>query len=262
MLVESSLDPDERKKDDDYLRVLDGFARFYNSQITAHAGYMLATGIGVFTGFVAIIVNSDKILGFLQSLGIQWNWAGLVLIGVVVVIGSLYLSSYRWYPLCWICSIYHFARLQYYDALSEAVLNHLPYTSTDARGLYYTELKKRAIEPYGDFGEVRILGIGNAILRLFEARLYVSCQRDKKHIDDYELDPHEQALFHLSSFYERFTLGRCYAGKKFKFWHKTYSDLLLVAYRSTLLRYCRDARDAANSENAKIWSLFKPFVDC
>jgi hypothetical protein len=253
------LDPDERKKDDDYLRVLDGFARFYNSQITAHAGYMLATGIGVFTGFIAIIVNSDKIVGFLGERGIPWYWWVLILIGAFV----LYFSSYGWpSPFCWISSIYHFARLQYYDALSEAVLNHLPYTSTDAKGLYYTELRKRAIEPYDDFGEVGILGIGNAILRLFEARLYVSCQRDKKDIDGYELNPHEQALFHLSSFYEHFTLGRCYAGKEIRFWRKTYSDLLLVAYRNTLLRYCRDAQRTPDSENAEIWCLFKQFIDC
>jgi hypothetical protein len=252
------LNEDERKKDDDYLRVLDGFARFYNSQITAHAGYMLATGIGVFTALIAIIMNSDKILDFLGPRGIPWYWSIPIIVAPFAV--YFFLIHRLPSPFCWISSIYHYARLQYYIAISEVVLSHLPHTSTNATGSYYNALKKRAIEPYDLAGNG--LGISAAISHFFEARLYASCQRKKNHQEGYQLDITEQDLFHLSDWYARgFIFHGLYEGEKrlrrWIIWSQ--ADLLLLAYRDTLRRY---RNDKPESYNGQVWRLFQQFVDC
>lgn len=241
-----SLTDGERKKDDDYIRVVDGLARFFNSQITSHGGYLL-------TMVVIALALSNLVL----NLNVQISHAlGLPeYVGAIIII---FLTSFGLY----LAMEWGVARLQYYIALSEVALDHLPYTASGpASGpagfmeLYYNVLKARALESTPSC--VNSLGVRSAISRLFEARLYVSCQNEKNKTRAYELSEQEQKIFHLSEYYSHWGLGQCYAKDSvLRIWRQT--NLLLIAYRRTLGSY----KKSDPGENREVWNLFKEFVDC
>jgi hypothetical protein len=236
--------------DVDYVRILDGLARFYSSQVTSHAGYLL-TSIVVYLGFFGlvsswIIAMSEKPLPYYYLLG---------LIATFIILGIAYVRlPIRYFPM------YFLARLQYYIALTEAVWNHLPHNSDDATGRYYAELRRRALGPISTDRRVA-LGIHTAVNRLFEARLYLSCVRDLDKVVDlencrsiglehYELSCEEQEIFQLSRYYRHFTFPRCYERMSvMRFWQLT--ELLLLAYREELKR---------NYQGSAVWELFLPYL--
>jgi hypothetical protein len=232
---------DERKKDDDYIRVVDGLLRFFNSQNTSHGGYLLTMAvIGLTISNLALSFNVwiTRLLGWPE-----YVWP-ITIISVTLI--GLY------FAIEWMV-----ARLQYYIALSEVALNHLPYTGIGPTGsmeLYYGIMKTRALESPNP------LGVRNAISRLFEARLYVSCQREKKKAENYELNEKEQETFHLSDYYSHGQfwtgLGPCYA-KHNILWIWPQTNLLLKAYRKTLKSY-----EEGYAEHREVWNLFKEFIDC
>lgn len=237
---------DERKKDNDYIRVVDGLARFFNSQITSHGGYLL-------TMVVIALALSNLALSFNERVTLlltPYALGGSGYIWSITIISVTIIGLY--FAMEW-----GVARLQYYIALSEVALNHLPYTGSGPVGFmerYYDVMKTRAL---ASTPNVNSLGVRSATSRLFEARLYVSCQNEKNKTRTYELNEQEQKIFHLSEHYLHWGLGPCYAGNSvLRIWRQT--NLLLTAYRRTLRSY----KKGEPGENREVWNLFKEFVDC
>ncbi|MGO9644912.1 MAG: hypothetical protein ACLPY5_09220 [Candidatus Bathyarchaeia archaeon] len=247
----ADLEEYERKRDDDYVRVVDGLARFFNSQNASHAGYLL-TMVVIYLVYSNIVMSSfswvdNTVVKYSNSHYIWPITAACLLFGGFFVL----VYTFRW----------GIARLQYYIALSEVALDHLPYTasfSAEHMERYYEALKERAIgqSPSSEILDTSRLGVRNAILRLFEARLYLSCKLEKNP-KDLELNAEEQKPFQLSNFYRvNLHLGRCYHKRKvLKIWKQT--RLLLRAHRKTLQSY---EQDPADSENRAVWDLFKKFL--
>ncbi len=187
--------------------------------MTAHVGYFLTTIVG----FVAAcsLINS-WIIGIGESL-LGKFYANIV--GVVVVILLLIVFVGGFFPYS---PKYFFARIQYYNVLSEVVWNHMPFSSSHAKDELFDILMARALEPFGPKG-LR-LGVRNAVSEFFEARLYVSF-KSRGLEGEYSLTSHEQELFRLSRYIAEFGGIGTYKGKALR-WDKT--KLLLLAYKATV----------------------------
>ncbi len=258
------MNDDERKKDDDYIVAVDGLVRSYDAQATSHSSYLLTMAV------IALAVSNLAVVferGISSLLGLN-GWSEVVLwIAIIIVVSRPFYYAVR----------ARVARLQYYIVLSEVARDHLPYTTSGPPGFmerYYLTLKTRALEPTKDGNP---LGVRYAISRFFEARLYVSCQKEKNKLtDDYILTEQEREVFHLSAFYSNWSLGRGYAGDKvLRFWSKTdlllksKTDLLLKTYRNRLRIYkleyeneIKEGRKDSLGEDAKVWTFFEQFLDC
>lgn len=221
-------------EDSEYRRMLDSLARFYNSQITAHAGYMLATGLGL----VTILLQSDRWISLIETtfgeyghvdaarlelLGALWFLTGAMLLLVIV---SPFLG--RISRIMLISPIYHYGRLQYYIALTEIVWLHMGLVEQHVDRKLFQLLKDRALcSSWRHENMDRSLGMVQAVKTLFEARLYISLRRMKA--SNYELDDEGQALFNLSEYYTVEHTMSSYGGLK--------RDLMFSIYRKTLRGY-------------------------
>jgi len=198
------------RDEDEYRRLLDSLARFYNSQITAHVGYLLTV--------VAVLLTSLAILNQTLSDRIYFFLAGglsLAFFGCIIT--------------------YSFARLQYWMVLSQIVWEHmglLGYAPEHMRELQSRALKQRA----------RRGGIEPSIVSMFEARLYVSqCYRHKgsKKLNSDDLDhltANLRTYFEFEEFGEedlkRRMTDRPYSGSWF--WKLDKTWLLEFAYRGKI----------------------------
>jgi hypothetical protein len=147
--------------DSEYRHVLDSLARYYNSQVTAHVGYLL-TSIVVYCAIFSLITNI-----VVRNLDLDWQAQVIVAVEVLVVFvcfGVIY-ASVR-FPLL---PKYFLARTQYFMQLSDVVWNHLGLSSRSEE--YFRQLKARAL--------CFPLGIQTSIVRMFEARLYRSLLEQK-----------------------------------------------------------------------------------
>jgi hypothetical protein len=256
---------------DEYLTKLDSLARFYNSQMIAHVGYLLTT--------LVFFVSVFSVLGdWMPSL---WR---LPLFFVLLIAFLLYpFPAQSWGTLrylSYLTPVFHYARMRYYMVLTEAVWLHMGLKTPDSDPDYRL-LRARANK----------LGVESAVITWFEARLYVSLSRWKvssqfelkkeelKLIEAEKDDPQlrlldEQlregklsvdeylkrrplrpvAIFRLEGYIKTVgTLGRSYEGGFLQMQNR----LLLLAYRHMLKAHSTKG----TLWDAEIYALFQPFVD-
>ena len=193
-------------EDSDYIRKLDSLARFYNSQITSHVGYLLTSAAGYFAIF---------------SLATQANWIPEAWsLALFVVVGVLYFALPAPFPPF---PMYLLARVQYYNALSQVVWDHMGSSSPDPT--YFERLKQRALQVPRNGG----IGIQQAVGTLFEAHLYLSYHPEKR-----KDDCCWKKIFNLQEFSREFTVS---SYDRNLFGVLKLSRLLMVAYRGTLKSY-------------------------
>jgi hypothetical protein len=261
--------------DSEYRKLLDGLARFYNSQVTAHVGYVLTSIVGYFALFSVASANKwfewistsiikMNISGYVKSIGLSVFVSAIRFFGLdacvsfclFVGLGLVYVFCLP-SPLSRISPKYLFARLQYYMVLSEVVWNHLGLTEqTGTEMRLYMQLRDRAFrlrerEPNKTYS----LGIHTAVVTFFEARLYVSCRRRSG--QDYELNDEEKDIFGLKEYYSDFTLGTSYQTGKRLGWYLL--DLLMLAHGETLARHLADKTNMEGLDY-KIASLFEDYL--
>jgi hypothetical protein len=172
----TSKDETEPKPDyiSEYMTLLDSQARFYNSEETVHAGYLIASFVGLLALFN--LIRGDVI----QFFGWICFWANVSpalapalaysLLGVLLI---LYLLLNKPLPFLF---PYLLGRVQYYGTLSWIVWEHMGVTGATEE--YFVSLRSRVLRKHEkDYP----LGLSLAIKSLFEARLYVSlCLNSKK----------------------------------------------------------------------------------
>jgi hypothetical protein len=237
----------------EYVRLLDSLARFYNSQITVHVGYQLtvtATVVGTVVGIVLALVTSI-------DLSSESNIIERVLTFALLVVGIyVYLQCN-----CRYLFKYLLGRTQYYIALSQAVWEHM--------GLKSFPQPKRPKEDHMLLLKKRALsykyGIENAVISLFEARLFLSLlhgempkqwlaepderlvkeqQEEKAWVDRnlkeaFDLDP---SILHASQ--APYARG--------VFWYPRLEKLLQFAYGSQIAYYLSDEKkETEESEDEK-----------
>ncbi|HYW01660.1 MAG TPA: hypothetical protein VE862_09330 [Candidatus Acidoferrum sp.] len=232
------LSPEEQSE---YVRFLDGQARFFNGQVTAHAGYFLTTILGSLAVFN---VGNAWLVGIVSTVNIAYFSTLVSVIFFGVLVSIFLLGSFPFSPK------YFYARLQYYTALSEIVWNHMPYSSQHGKDELFDVLMNRALGPLGDDGSR--LGVRSAVMEFFEARLYISCKNTGS--KPYELSEHEQTLFRLTEYFSQFGALDSYTKRRALLWDRT--ALLLLAYKDTIMT------DLKSSERRRkeILQLLQPFV--
>lgn len=223
-------------QDLDYIRKLDSLARFYNSQATAHAGYLLSSIVA----YLALINICLTI-----ALRIDQSWTAVVVIVLLFIVLTSFLLKTRT-PLL---PKYNLARTQYYMELSQIVWEHMAINNPKA----FDRLRKRTEGEY--------TSIQASVATLFEARLFRSLWK-KKHQDE---EPPEQLkgqrwidVFNLRKDvfvngldYQKLVKSKVY-GEILPTYHKRrilgiwklpgydYADLLWTAHRGTVKTYGKD----------------------
>lgn len=204
----------------DYIRCLDSLARFYNSQVTVHAGYLLTSVVAFFAvlSMMLSLVNEDLL---------QARYLLLLVFGLAWILAVLF--------------TYFLARLQYYMVLSNIVWAHMGLQGYQPDTV--TALKSRAMKT----GNMR--GVQASILSMFEAYLYVSeLYRWAEKSDRWAEMPDRvryETLHNLKTYFRfdddhlaELMLYWAFEGKLFKIWQKT--DLLRLAYLFKRLEYRAD----------------------
>lgn len=255
---------------DEYLRMLDSLARYYNSQITVHAGYLLTSIVVIFGAFA--LVKDVLVAGIKWALSLTLG--GLVsgvdpslfvTVGIFPILLILYFVVPLAYPVCF---QYFLGRTQFYICLSETAWEHMGITSSDPD--YFKEMRMRAI---GDSQTGKLgIGIRQSIHSTFEARLYISeCRRtqqkpkdEKPHVDE----AWKEAFYLGESNHMCQESNLCYFGQKILGYNKT--KLLLRAYNGTLKNYVQqyhkwiEEKSEKDKEPIEVQRgrLFAHFVDC
>jgi len=243
-----ALDPSDNS--DQYIRILDGLARYYNSEHVGHIGYMLTLfAIAITVLFQLYSLGRTSLEDMLRT--------GLIIVGSSVPAPELIkllavapfvclfiVFFFGPYPFCF---RYQYARTQYYIVLTEVIWNHIG--ATQAKN---TDIDQGVEADHQDVFKVYKrradrMGIIEAILKLFEARLYLSiCRRQKKNSQQEEqIQAQNLALFDAQevcpikgsdgTYYAYYSLS------KVLYWNKT--NLLRLAHRNTLKGYLRGSKD-------------------
>jgi ribosomal protein L40E len=180
--------------DDQYLSLLDSLARFYNSQITAHVGYSATVTVGILA--VVLTLSSGVIQLRHQLSNLLRNWIPCLtsfwIVVFLVTVDLVFLGLYFLAPLRPVSLKYLVGRTQYYIALSQLVFEHMGLES---------KFRDRKNDPLLKVLRTRAQnapdGIGGAVIRLFEARLFVSrCHRKNKQFEGG--DPKNLRVFGVS----------------------------------------------------------------
>jgi hypothetical protein len=196
---------------DRYLRVLDSLARFYNSEKTVHAGYLI-------TSFIAVMAFLSAALSIIMSptLGnIPLWWRMVAMFFVIATTLLLYFCLNKPWPILF---RYLLGRMQLYFCLSNIVWEHM---GLNTSGDYADRLRGRTADP-------NLNGIEDSVGTYFAARLYISiCNQEWKHLemDAIEEDFGAEGLLRSLWPYE----------SRFLRWKLT--DVLVLAYRQTLQGY-------------------------
>jgi len=245
---------------DQYIRILDSLARFYNSQSVGHIGYMLASAaIATTVLFQIYSLTRSSLEEMLRMIFIpsgistpvqDWG-ATLSVIAIFVFLFIVYFLG------SWPFSFrYQFARTQYYIVLTELAWDHMgasqPNKTSTNQGVdgerfdKFEIYKKRADH----------MGINQAIMRLFEARLYLSiCRRQKKN-DEKELEKQTENVATLFEAQGEICPAKwhgepaTYYSSSVWFWHKT--DLLRLAYRRHLKEDLQGSKDGTPHKIAEL----------
>jgi hypothetical protein len=211
---------DAWKVDPDYARALDGLARFFNSQITVHTGYLL-TSFGVIIALFALL-NQWIFLG-IENKTVAYVVSSMIIAAVLI----LYFGARLPYPVCF---QYLLGRIQYYQCLSEVAWDHMGVTKTNTT--LVNALEERA----------RMLGIMPAVLTRFEFILYYTL-RKRQNNPRYEK---AAKLYHMENArYE----GRGYEQLVLGFWDLP--KLLLLA--CTRLRQYKSSDQLSDQKIAELW---------
>ena len=229
--------------DDEYLRKLDSLARFYNSEKTVHAGYLI-------TSFVVIVALLSTIANVVFSQTLQ----GLIFCQRVAVMSAVLATVCACYffinkPLPFLFT-YLFGRMQFYNCLSEMTWLHMGVTTNDND--FVRRLRIRTSSSDLD-------GIRSSLIRLFEAYLYVSAFRQKRGIEPSKDADDEPEELRSTNWRERFACdgldfnwtSQYYNGKLLWAWDRT--TVLLRAYKSQLNEY---GKQKESSRERKIYDLF------
>jgi hypothetical protein len=205
--------------DSDYLRLLDNLGRFYDSQTTAHTGYILTSVVAYFAVF-SLAVASNWI-----SMLLSWTTnVELASLALFVCLGLLYCVSPT--PLS---PIYLWARREYWSALSWEIKEHLGLT--DSNRTRFLALKRRALR----------MGIQRAVVAMFDARLYRSCAKEEGKKEDLKW----RRIFGFDEFVNK--------GLHLMLYKHPKTDVLLVAMRPRF-----ETLDTPE-ETANIVRLFDPY---
>jgi hypothetical protein len=170
-------------KPEEYLSKLDSLARFYNSQLTAHVGYLISISALVGALFLTLLSSVVLNLDFPES----WRVATIL----VMTIGLLLYVLGDFIP--YVSFPYLYARTAFYSALSDLTWEHMG-LKTPMFDAELVKLRERATR----------IGAEYAIVTMFQARLFVSrCLskgfKDKiaRSLDAFLIEPKEMTLFPL-----------------------------------------------------------------
>lgn len=230
-------------------RCLDSLARFYNSQITVRVGYLVSSFVALIAVFAltkewlaSLVAYAAETVLTIPLSQISTIWIETLVLGIDACFFLVYIFGKFHF-----CFRYLLGRMQYYQALSEIVWDHMGITPS-TRSMYHVELlRQRAVGEKG-------IGINEAILSLFEARLSVSIWH-RKH-SNLRLNASEnkdlrtelqQTLRSIEPFAVTHDdicwVGHTYYAQPaplFGRWNK--ADLLLLAHRDALRGYRQHVR--------------------
>jgi hypothetical protein len=113
-------------EDPDYFRNLDSVARFYNSQGTAHVGYLI-TSVVLYLTIFSIVQPTKALEEFLGYFRLEVH--PLIASIVVVAVFLLFLPVWIWLPFSFSFR-YQLARTQFYMELSSIVWEHMGISGT------------------------------------------------------------------------------------------------------------------------------------
>jgi hypothetical protein len=226
-----------------YTRALAALARFYNSQVTVHVGYLLTSFVGLLAlfsltrewiqggiYFLILLFPSGLLPIPLTASETAIIWTAMVFL---VILGAYLIAPLR-YPVCF---GYFLGRTQYYICLSEIIWTHMGITTRDR--IYVERLMNRIL------ANDELNGIRAAVMRTFELYLCVSiCLR--KHT---VFDPSWFPAFSATK--EDISAADFYYNRRIlRAWNL--ADLLTRLYRHSLQAY-------ENSNKAKELKLFEIF---
>lgn len=244
--------------DDRYFRILDSYARFYNSQTTAHVGYLISTSallIASTVGVVSSIVLRDGSF-WPTAMGDYLIRFGIP-IGVVILV--LLWVKLEHFPIAYLSLQYQLGRIQYYTCLSGIVWEHMG-AKSDLKKDYAVKLMKRA--PNAS------MAIEQAMATLFEARLYLSgCsrQRDDMGIDE-GAETRAQEDYNLKEYFaidsKILDSRRPYVRRVLSY---DLSRLLYLAYEKQIEEFCSlpGKKESESSEKMRMRGvLLKQAFDC
>jgi hypothetical protein len=232
--------------DADYLRLLDALGRFYNSEMTQHVGYLITSAVTYLALFaLAIQAGSiDLLLGLLPS-AIRSVMVDVIVSLLIFLIPSVIYFALPIPPF----PLYMLSRVQYYGELSGAVWDHMGLTNSDPK--YREELKNRMFQ--------RVIesmsgGTIQAVMSLFEARLYLTCRPGNVHTDKWK-----QVFVISDELAKTLTPDTKRIVRVLKI-----GFLLRIAYGSQIRRYrnaFRRGKDK-NNEDYRKGELFNECFDC
>lgn len=209
--------------DADYVQLLDSLARFHGSEITVHVGYFLTMTAFVvgssITIFLTVFLRPDELLLFFLPSFPDLALRSLVFL-LLALSGFVYFFSDYTY-----CFRYLYGRTLLYSNLLEITWEHMGLTDRLAwKSVDFTRLKSRALR----------LGIREAVTSLFEAYLFVGKHQDKEFSD--KLTEDNLKAFDAYGYYDA---ERTYYNQPTFFDRRGWKviDLLLIAYRGTILSY-------------------------
>jgi hypothetical protein len=167
-----------RLNDTEYLTMLDALGRFYNSEMTQHVGYLISSALGYLALFALAIQARwiDLLLTSLLSTNRSTATDAAVEILIFLTCGIIYFAlPIPPFPL------YMLSRVQYYVELSGAVWDHMGINNSNPT--YREQLKVRIFHRVreGMWG-----GTNQAVMSLFEARLYLTCRQRNLHTDKWK----------------------------------------------------------------------------
>jgi hypothetical protein len=248
---------------DEYLRLLDSVARYYNSQIIVHAGYLLTSVALIFAVFAII---RDSLQNAVQD-SLMWIFKFvppyvpfLITLLLFTILLTFFVVAPFQYPVCF---KYFLGRTQLYICLSDVVWEHMGITGANKE--YFNQMKDRVrrVKPSGD-----PIGIRLATLTAFEARLYISeCVRREN-----EPLPNWREGFYLLNWeWICMEKQKYYTGQKirlFKWLGYDKSALLFLAYSGSLKSYVQNyhkwVKDGQKNEpdmtEVTKGRLFEPFM--
>ena len=240
-------------EDPHYFRNLDSLARFYNSQGTAHVGYLI-TSVVLYVTIFSIVQPTKALEDLLGYFGLEVH--PLVASIVVVVIFFLLLPVCMYLPFSFSFR-YQLARTQFYMELSSIVWEHMGLNRTAE----IEPLRKRATDE-----DTEIQG---AVMDLLGARLYryLWISRDEREPPKEDNGELWMQVFHVeclfwqasedyqelvkSDDYKNFLVTIDKDRKVLGVWK--YGDLLWTAHRGTVKNY---------GKTDQRYKLFKRFLDC